>query len=69
MVKDHSDSESRNTLLPLHGLLFFISTKGSFICTTYIDKIAHNMVFAIPVMEHGLKREIAQWVHDEGLIQ
>ena len=32
MVKDHSDSERRNLLLP-HGLLFPINSKGSFICT------------------------------------
>ena len=32
MVKDHSDSEKGNTLPP-HGLLFPISSKGSFICT------------------------------------
>ena len=32
MVKDHSDSESGNPLPP-HGLLFQISSKGSFICT------------------------------------
>ena len=32
MVKDHSDSERGNPLLP-HGLLFTISSKGSFICT------------------------------------
>ena len=31
MVKDHSDSERGNLLLP-HGLLFPISSKGSFIC-------------------------------------
>ena len=31
MVKDHSDSERGNPLL-LHGLLFPISSKGSFIC-------------------------------------
>ena len=31
MVKDHSDSEGRNMLLP-HELLFPISSKGSFIC-------------------------------------
>ena len=30
-VKDHSDSENGNPL-PLHGLLFPISSKGSFIC-------------------------------------
>ena len=32
MVKDHSDSERGNLLLP-HGLLFLINSKGSFICT------------------------------------
>ena len=31
VVKDHSDSE-RGKLLPPHGLLFPISSKGSFIC-------------------------------------
>ena len=31
MVNDHSDSE-RGNLLPPHGLLFSISSKGSFIC-------------------------------------
>ena len=33
MVKDHSESERGNLLQPLHGLLFPISSKGSFICT------------------------------------
>ena len=32
IVNDLSDSERRN-LLPPHGLLFLISSKGSFICT------------------------------------
>ena len=32
MVKDHSDSERGNPLLP-HRLLFPIKSKGSFICT------------------------------------
>ena len=32
MVKDHSDSEKGNSLLP-HRLLFLINSKGSFICT------------------------------------
>ena len=32
MVKDHSDSERGNPL-PTHGLIFPISSKGSFICT------------------------------------
>ena len=33
MVKDHSDSERGNPLQPLHGLLFPVSSEGSFICT------------------------------------
>ena len=32
MVKDHTDSKRKNPLPP-HGLLFSISSKGSFICT------------------------------------
>ena len=32
MIKDHSDSEKGNPLPP-HGLLFPITSKGSFICT------------------------------------
>ena len=32
MVKNHSDSERGNPLPP-HGLLFPITSKGSFICT------------------------------------
>ena len=32
IVKDHSDSERGNLLLPPYGLLFLISSKGSFIC-------------------------------------
>ena len=32
MVKDHSDSEKGNPLMP-HRLLFLINSKGSFICT------------------------------------
>ena len=32
LVKDHSDSKKGNPL-PLHRLLFPISSKGSFICT------------------------------------
>ena len=31
MVKHHSDSERGNLLPPRHGLLFLISSKGSFI--------------------------------------
>ena len=61
MVKDHSDSEKGNPLLP-HKLLFPISSKGSFICTIP-DRITHTTAFVTPVVEHWLEREIAQWVH------
>ena len=58
MVNDHSDSERSNPLPP-HGLLFLISSKGSFIWT------AHTMAFVNPVVEHWLEREMAQWDHYE----
>ena len=60
MVKDHSDNEKGNPLLP-HRLLFPINSKGSFTCPT--DKIAHTTAFVTPVLEHWLEREMAQWVH------
>ena len=68
MVKDHSDSERGNPLPP-HRLLFPISSKGSFICTTTTDKIAHTTAFVTLAVEHWLEREIAQWVHHEGSIR
>ena len=58
MVKNHSYWERGNPLLP-RGLLFPISSKGSFICTIPQTTTA----FVTPVMEHWLEREIAQWVH------
>ena len=61
MVKDHSDSEKGNPLLP-HRLLFTINSKGSFICIIP-DRIIHTTAFVTPVVEHWLEREIAQWVH------
>ena len=60
MVKYHSDIERPNPLPP-HGLLFPISSKGSFICTTFTYMIAHTTAFDTPVVEHWLEREIAQW--------
>ena len=32
------------------------------------DRRAHTIAFVIPVMEHWLEQEIAEWVHHEGLI-
>ena len=46
MVKDHSDSERGNPLPP-HGLLFLISSKGSFICIIP-DRITHTTAFVTP---------------------
>ena len=62
MVKDHSDSDRGNTLLP-HRLLFPISSKGSFLMHHPTDRIAHTTAFVTPVVEHWLEREIAQWAH------
>ena len=57
MVKDHSDSEKGNPLMP-HRLLLSINSKGSFICTIP-DRIAHTAAFVTPVVEHWMEREIA----------
>ena len=59
MVKDDSDSKNGNPLPLLHGLLF---SRFSYIHHP-TDWIAHTIAFVIPVMEHWLKLEIAQWVH------
>ena len=69
MVKDHSDSERENPLLLLRGLLFPISSKGSFICT--IPQTGQHILQ--PLLQHwwstNFLREIAQWVHHEGSIR
>ena len=45
MVKDHSDSERGNPLPP-HRLLFPISSKGSFICTSLRqDNTYHSLCY------------------------
>ena len=62
MIKDHSDSERGNPLPSLHGLIFEINSKSSFICTIP-DWMAHTTAFVIPVVEHWLEGEIDQWVH------
>ena len=67
MAKEYSDSERENPLLP-HGLLFSISSKGSFICIISTYRIIHTTAF-VTVLEHWLECEIAQWVHHEGLIR
>ena len=67
MVKNHSDSERGNPL-PLHGLLFPINSKDSFICIHPTERIAHTTAFVTPVVEHWLEWEIPQLVHNEGSI-
>ena len=62
MVKDHSDSE-RGNLLPPHGLLFLINSKGFFYMHHPTDRIVHTTAFVTPVVKRWLEREIAQWVH------
>ena len=49
MVKYHTDSERGNPLLP-HGLLFSISSKGSFYMHHPTDRIAHTTAFVTPVV-------------------
>ena len=44
MIKDHSDSKRGNPLPP-HGLLFPISSNGSFIGIILQTRIAHTTVF------------------------
>ena len=56
MVKDHSDSE-RGSQLPPHGLLFPISSKGSFYMHHPTDRISHTTAFVTPVVEHWLEGE------------
>ena len=67
MVKDHSNSEKGNPLPP-HGVLFPISSKGSF-TYTIPQRIAHTTAFVTPVVEHWLELEIAQWVRHEWSIR
>ena len=55
MVKNHSDSERGNPLLP-HGLLFPVSSRVPLYAHP-TDRIAHTTTFVISVMEHWLERE------------
>ena len=52
MVKNHVESETRNPLLPLRGLLFLNDSKGSFIS---MSRIIHTTAFGISVMGHWLE--------------
>ena len=52
MVKDHSENERANPLLPPHRLFFPISSS---VLLYVSDSIAHTTVFVILVMEHWLE--------------
>ena len=69
IVKYHSDSEKENPLPPLHGLLFPITSKGSFFIPHPTDRIVYTTASVTPVVKHWLVREIAQWVLHEGSIR
>ena len=56
MVKDHSYIEIVNLLLPLHGLLFLISSKGSFICTFHRqDSTYHGLWYTNCGAQAGMR--------------
>ena len=67
VLKDHSNSERGNPLPPPHGLLFVLEARVILYAPSH--RIAHTTTFVIPVVEHFLEREIAQWVHHEGSIR
>ena len=60
MVKDSTDNERGNLLLPLNGLLFLISIKGIFYMHHPTDMIVHTMAFITPVLDHWLEQKIAK---------
>ena len=43
-LEDHSNRERGNLLPPPHGLLFVISSKGSFICTSHRQESIHHYI-------------------------
>ena len=64
----HRQEDRGNLQLSQYRLLFLISSKGSFMYYP-TDRIAHTTDFVTPVVEHWLKQEISQWIHNEGSIQ
>ena len=55
MVKDYSDSEKKTYChyFPISSKFFYMHHPT--------DRIAYTVIFVIPVVEHWLEREIAQW--------
>ena len=64
MVKDHSDSERGNPLPP-HGLLFRISSKGSFICI--MDNTYHGHCYTIRGALYGTRNNTMKDRSDDPL--
>ena len=76
MIKDHSDSERGKPVLP-HRLLFPISSKGSFICTTHRqDNTYHSLCYTSrgalvgtrnnsmgPLHEGSIQQPFAPWAN------
>ena len=60
MVKDHSDSEKENPLLP-HMLFFPINSKGFFYMHHPTDRIAHTTAFVTPVVPKLLLLLLLLW--------
>ena len=59
MVKDHSDNKKEISLLPLHGLLFAINSKGSFNMHHPPSRIAHTTAFVTPVVRVIMEFNVA----------
>ena len=57
MVNDHSESERGILLLSCYGLIF--PNRSIY------DRVIPIMAFVESAVEHGLEREIGQWVHHE----
>ena len=60
MVKDHSDSEREETRCRHMGHSFQLAARVLLYAT---DRTTHTTAFVMPVVEHWLEQEIAQWVH------
>ena len=67
MVKNHSDMEKRNLLLPFLGLLFSVVAKNILYVPIHGQDSTY-MAFVTQVAEHWLKWEIGQVIHQVGLM-
>ena len=63
MVKDYSDSEKRNLLLP-HGLSFQFAARILLYAPPHRQESTYNNLCYT-----SLERKVAQWVHHEGSIR